>query len=579
MITFYFNAIIYWNEGVKMYQALYRKYRPENLQDVVGQKIVINTLQNAIKNNKISHAYLFTGPRGTGKTSIAKAFAKIINCEKLSNIKPCNICVSCTKTNLKQNTDIIEIDAASNNGVDEIREIRNKVTLVPTYGKYKVYIIDEVHMLTVGAFNALLKTLEEPPSHVIFILATTEPHKIPETILSRCQRFDFKKISIENIVERLKYICESEKIDIKEDALIEIANLSDGGMRDSISLLDQVSSYVDTNTTISIDEVDEVSGILNYNKMIDFMKSILSCDLEKTLMLLKKYDSCGINIKKVVEQLIISFENIILSKVTPKYFKEKVINEKMYQELPVVNYEVVLDIIDILNNDLFKISNSLNQNLMFELTLIKINEKLKKYNINLEIEKTNNHYISDDSVTTYDEASYVYEVHKNKKIEENLNYKIKSYENYQKFKNQRIENTLSKFDKSQISLIKSSLEHLKNYIIDPVYGKYISMFLDGQVKATSEESFIIVFDDKATSEIFNTNIPILEQILIKFLNNNKLVISTYLEEWNKIKQEFNSKQKQYIYNYDIISEDSVYENLSNISNDIQDVFEDCIEYI
>ena len=199
-----------------MYQSLYRKYRPKSFEEVVGQTVIIKTLQNSVKNNKLSHAYLFTGPRGTGKTSIAKILAKTINCENLEKSNPCNKCVNCTQINNKQFIDIIEIDAASNNGVDEIREINNKVNLVPSIGKYKVYIIDEVHMLTTGAFNALLKTLEEPTSHIIFILATTEPHKIPATILSRCQRFDFKKISQKEMINRIKIIIEQEKINIEE---------------------------------------------------------------------------------------------------------------------------------------------------------------------------------------------------------------------------------------------------------------------------------------------------------------------------------------------------------------------------
>ena len=240
-----------------MYQALYRKYRPKTLDEICGQKTIVKILENTIKKGQINHAYLFAGPRGTGKTSIAKILARIVNCEKLKDTKPCGKCPSCIQVN---NSDIIEIDAASNNGVDEIRELRNKVSLVPSYGKYKIYIIDEVHMLTVGAFNALLKTLEEPPTHVIFILATTDPQKIPETILSRCQRFDFKKITDDEIVENLEKIAKEEKINIEKDALHEIARLSDGGMRDSIGMLDQVKSYTDEK--ITIEDIHDINGTI-----------------------------------------------------------------------------------------------------------------------------------------------------------------------------------------------------------------------------------------------------------------------------------------------------------------------------
>ena len=256
-----------------MYQALYRKYRPKNFEDVVGQDVIVKTLKNSIKNNIVSHAYLFNGPRGTGKTSIAKIFAKILNCHDLKNLKPCDKCISCNQLNNNQNIDIIEIDAASNNGVDEIREIRNKIMLVPSNSKYKIYIIDEVHMLTTQAFNALLKSLEEPPAHIIFIFATTEIHKIPKTILSRCQRFDYKRVSNDNIVKRLKYICEQEKIKIEDDALFEIAKLSDGGMRDSVSLLDQAVAY--TDNTITSKDIYYINGTLVKDEINSFIYSLI----------------------------------------------------------------------------------------------------------------------------------------------------------------------------------------------------------------------------------------------------------------------------------------------------------------
>ena len=233
------------------YLALYRKYRPKSFEDFVGQDEIAKIIKNEILNDKISHAYLFSGPRGTGKTSTAKIIARMINCHNLATDGiPCGKCESCI--NFNNNSDIVEIDAASNNGVDEIRELRDKVNLVPTSGKYKIYIIDEVHMLTTQAFNALLKTLEEPPAHVIFILATTEFHKIPITVVSRCQKFQFLKFSIEEIISKLQYIVDNENINVSNDVLYEIARLSDGGLRDAINMLDQLSSFSDGELTINV---------------------------------------------------------------------------------------------------------------------------------------------------------------------------------------------------------------------------------------------------------------------------------------------------------------------------------------
>ena len=269
------------------YLALYRKYRPNNFDDLVGQSEIANIIKNEILNNRISHAYLFSGPRGTGKTSTAKIIARMINCHNLSNDGvPCGECPSCI--NFNSSSDVVEIDAASNNGVDEIRELRDKVNLVPTFGKYKIYIIDEVHMLTTQAFNALLKTLEEPPSHVVFILATTEFYKIPVTVISRCQKFQFLKFSNDDIVSRLENICDIEKIDIEKDALYEVARLSDGGLRDAINMLDQLSSFKDTKLNVS--DVYKLSGVISYNEFYELFKQISKNEVVKIVDFIENID-------------------------------------------------------------------------------------------------------------------------------------------------------------------------------------------------------------------------------------------------------------------------------------------------
>ena len=258
------------------YKVLYRKYRPDDFSGLIGQDYTSSILKNTIQTNKISHAYIFSGPRGTGKTSTAKIFAKAINCLNPTENGPCNECDSCKS--FKENADIIEIDAASNNGVDEIREIINNIKLAPAYSKYKVYIIDEVHMLSTSAFNALLLTLEEPPKHIVFILATTNIESVPITILSRCQRFDFHKISISDIINRLKYVVEQEKIDIEEEAIEEIAYICDGGMRDALSILDQLSS---NNGKITINEVISRFGSVSKKQINDLYTCILENNIGK----------------------------------------------------------------------------------------------------------------------------------------------------------------------------------------------------------------------------------------------------------------------------------------------------------
>ena len=296
------------------YQALYRKWRPQKFEDMVGQTAVTKTLKNAIIHHKTSHAYLFTGPRGTGKTSAAKIFAKAINCLNPQDGEPCNDCLLCKGITEGTIGDVIEIDAASNNGVEEIRDIRDKARYAPTQATYKVYIIDEVHMLSTGAFNALLKTLEEPPKNVIFILATTEPHKIPATIISRTQRFDFRRITNDEIIQRLRYILEQEEIAYEEEALSVIARCANGGMRDALSLLDQVISFSDDK--VSFEQAIQVSGSLTDDLMIEFVRLLTQQQAQAALLQLKDLLLLGKEASRLIEEWLEFSRDLLVAKQT-----------------------------------------------------------------------------------------------------------------------------------------------------------------------------------------------------------------------------------------------------------------------
>ena len=388
------------------YQALYRKYRPSNFDEVVGQTHIIQTLKNAIIQNRIAHAYLFCGPRGTGKTSIAKIFAKTLNCTN-SQDAPCGICENCKMAANGSHPDIIEIDAASNNGVDEVRNLIDKVKYAPMQGKYKIYIIDEVHMMTSGAFNALLKTIEEPPAHVIFMFATTEPNKVLPTIISRCQRFDFNKVSVNDIKYRLSVVCKNEGIEIDQDGLTLIAQLADGGMRDALSILDQCVAYCTSH--IDVNDIRKIYGVITSEDIGQLFSSVYKKDVDRFIKDIQKYSDMGMDIKRLTadfihmlkDSLILDYsENSTLvsdmnKDMIRKYFKSAPIHFRiqcMEELMDTYNkYTYASNALDYLEASLLKISSYSYEP--------KSNKFESEYDNNSDIEEEDNYE------TSYDDSS------------------------------------------------------------------------------------------------------------------------------------------------------------------------------
>ncbi|MBP1994977.1 DNA polymerase III subunit gamma/tau [Paenibacillus eucommiae] len=355
--------------------ALYRTWRSQVFREVVGQKHITQTLQNSLRENRLSHAYLFSGPRGTGKTSTAKILAKAVNCEKGPNEEPCNECSACLRITEGSVMDVVEIDAASNRGVEEIRDIRDRVKYAPTEVRQKVYIIDEVHMLTTEAFNALLKTLEEPPAHVMFILATTEPHRLPATIISRCQRFDFRRVSLEEQVQRLQYVCEQEQISIDEEALHYIARLSDGGMRDALSLLDQSASFAADR--IAISDILSITGGVASDQFEKLVKAIKDKDLGAALELIDRFMQEGKSADKCMESLIEYFRDLLMVRMVPN---SPAVTERIF-DLPHLQSVAssfspsdMMRMIEVLNHYQSEMKYSVQPQTMLEIAVMKVSE-------------------------------------------------------------------------------------------------------------------------------------------------------------------------------------------------------------
>ena len=470
------------------YKVLYRKYRPTSFENVIGQDYIIKTLKNSIKSGNISHAYIFSGPRGTGKTSTAKIFAKAINCLSPVNGEPCGNCEFCK--NYAEHPDIVEMDAASNNGVDEIREIIDNIKLSPTSAKYKVYIIDEVHMLTTSAFNALLLTLEEPPSHVVFIFATTNIESVPITILSRCQRFDFQKIDVASMKSRIANICSLEKIAIDDDAIEEIAYLAEGGMRDALSLLDQLSK---SNEKITVDLIEKVIRIFS-NKSIDLIiKSLENNDLEKFLNQMSDCRKQNVDYKSFLKRMIDALS--LRAKKVKQNGKQSNLSYKQYKEL-------ILE----LSGCFSKININVDPFMIIEVIMLDYFNQavvLKSFNTDTPQEKN---------------------------VESLMDETIKI----------RVNNCLVNAKKQDLEDVKIRVDNIVDSLSN---GIAKSILTDSLPVAASKDYIIFSTENETSMKKANTNVKKIEKIINADKNNYKIVFVSK-SYWEKVKGEYISNMKK-----------------------------------
>ena len=523
------------------YLALYRKYRPADFNSVYGQEEVVTVIKNAIFSNKISHAYLFCGPRGTGKTTIAKIIAKLVNCEHLENGEPCGKCYNCV--NFMNSNDIVEIDAASNNGVDEIREIRDKINLVPSNAKYKVYIIDEVHMLTTQAFNALLKTLEEPPAHVIFILATTEPHKIPLTIASRCQKFRFSKINDSLIADRLKEIAGYENIEIDNDALFEIARLADGGMRDAINILDQLVAY--SNSKITLDDIYKVNGSVSYSDLYELLKAIIDNDKVKIIEFVDNIDKNGKEIGKFVEEMIIFLKDVVLYKNANYLSSIEMKNDNIKLVSEIYSGRNLYDLIECLNNAQNVIKFSTHGSIVFLTSILKFSDM----NYGKEVEIISREINDPQKVILKEKSTSKSDFEAVDKVEEkkeNISQEIisKKESNYSEEEVEfRINNALALASKDVLKDIKNKWNIIDEYIYEDDYSMAAGILKDCNVVVASSEYVIIENKYDSGADRINENVSDIEKLFEKAFDMKVFVVGISSSEWENRRNKYISDIK------------------------------------
>ena len=518
------------------YFALYRKYRPIDFDNVYGQEEVVTVIKNAINNNMVSHAYLFCGPRGTGKTTIAKIIARMVNCEGLVDGKPCGKCYNCV--NFLNSNDIVEIDAASNNGVDEIRELRDKVNLVPSNAKYKVYIIDEVHMLTTQAFNALLKTLEEPPAHVIFILATTEPHKIPLTIASRCQKFRFTKIDSKKIVDRLREISKLENIVVDEDALYEIARISDGGMRDAINFLDQLVAY--DNKKITLDDIYKVNGSVSYSDIYLLLKSIVDNDKIEIIKFFDTFDNSGKDINKFVSELILFLKDVILYRNVKILSDIEVKNENIVLVSELYDSKNIYELIERLNEVQNVLRVSTHGCILFMTTILKFSDNYFEKKINILEENTKVNLVKNDKNIVASSEINNKIIDKGNDTDANNNEKDKiTTENI----NIRINNALATANKESLKKIKEQWSLIDEYLYDDEYSVVAGLLKDSIPVVASEKYIIVSNTLESVANRINENFSLVDAFLLKIFKNKVLIVGMSNDNWSKEKSKYISNIK------------------------------------